>query len=99
MVRGTILYNWKSPLIFLDGTGKHGAQASDYLGQVLEPVAAPAFRAFWGMGVIEKNKRKMKNGVYMLRTMRQFMGRKRRWWKQRGSSKFRCMSCRLLRQT
>jgi hypothetical protein len=99
IVWGAISYNWKSPLIFLDGTGKRGVQVSDYLDQVLGPMVAPAFRGFWGMRVIGQNKMKMKNGVYMLRTMRQFMGRKRRWWKQRGSSKFRYTSGRLLRQT
>jgi hypothetical protein len=34
------------PLIFLDGTGKSGVQASDYLEQVLEPVVAPAFQGY-----------------------------------------------------
>jgi hypothetical protein len=41
MVWGAISYNWKSPLIFLDGTEKRGVQASDYLEQVLEPVVRP----------------------------------------------------------
>jgi hypothetical protein len=48
MVWGAISYNWKSPLIFLDGTGKRGVQAPDYLEQVLRPVVAPAFQGLLG---------------------------------------------------
>jgi transposase len=48
MVWGAISYNWKSPLIFLEGTGKKGVRAQDYLEQVLEPVVAPAFAGLLG---------------------------------------------------
>jgi transposase len=48
IVCGAISYNWKSPLIFLDGTGKRGVQVSDYLDQVLGPMVAPAFRGLLG---------------------------------------------------
>jgi hypothetical protein len=68
MVWGAVSYNWKSPLIFLDDTGKRGVRALDYLEQVLEPGSRPFFRACWGMRVIGQNKR-MKNGVYMLRAV------------------------------
>jgi len=43
MVWGAISYNWKSPLVFLDGTGPKGVIVKDYLHQVLEPIVAPAF--------------------------------------------------------
>jgi hypothetical protein len=43
MVWGAISYNWKSPLVFLQGTGKKGVQALDYYEQVLEPIVGPAF--------------------------------------------------------
>ena len=42
-VWGAISQNWKSPLIFLCGTGKKGVTAKDYQEQVLEPVVSPAF--------------------------------------------------------
>lgn len=38
-----ISQNWKSPLVFLRGTGKKGVTAKDYQEQVLEPVVSPAF--------------------------------------------------------
>jgi hypothetical protein len=37
-----------SPIDCLDGTGKRGAQAFDYLEQVFEPVVAPAFQGLLG---------------------------------------------------
>jgi len=40
---GAISQNWKSPLVFLCGTGKKGVTAKDYQEQVLEPVVSPAF--------------------------------------------------------
>ena len=43
MVWGAISYDWKSPLVFLEGTGKSGVQALDYYNQVLEPIVGPAF--------------------------------------------------------
>ena len=43
MVWGAISYDWKSPLVFLEGTGKKGVQALDYYNQVLVPVVGPAF--------------------------------------------------------
>ncbi|KAH0610312.1 uncharacterized protein H6S33_011839 [Morchella sextelata] len=42
-VWGAISYNWKSELVFLDGTGGKGICAKDYMEQVLEPIVAPAF--------------------------------------------------------
>jgi hypothetical protein len=44
MVWGAISYNWKSPLVFLEGTGARGVQALDYYNQVLEPIVGPAFK-------------------------------------------------------
>jgi hypothetical protein len=44
MVWGVISYNWKSPLIILEGIGKKGVIVGDYLQQVLMPVVAPSFR-------------------------------------------------------
>jgi hypothetical protein len=44
MVWGAISYNWKPPLIFLQGTGKKGVQEIDSYKQVLKPAVAPAFR-------------------------------------------------------
>jgi transposase len=48
MVWGAISYNWKSPLIFLEGTGKRGVCADDYLEQVLDPFVGPAFCGCFG---------------------------------------------------
>lgn len=45
MVYGAISYNWKSPIIFIEGTGKRGGMTSkDYLRQVLVPLIGPAMR-------------------------------------------------------
>ena len=44
MVWGMIGYNWKSKLIFLEGTGKRGITGKDYLEQVLKPYIAPMFK-------------------------------------------------------
>jgi transposase len=44
---GAIGYNYKSPLVFLHGTGKKGAlKQIDYLTQVLEPHIRPILAAF-----------------------------------------------------
>jgi hypothetical protein len=49
----------------LDGTGKRGVQASDYLEQVLEPVVAPAFQGFLGCeDYKEKQKEDEEWGLY-----------------------------------
>jgi len=48
MVWGAISYNWKSPLVFLEGTGKRGVCADDYLEQVLDPIVGPAFCGCFG---------------------------------------------------
>ena len=41
---GAIGYNWKSPLVFLEGHGKRGRiTMEDYKTQVLEAVVGPAF--------------------------------------------------------
>ena len=48
MVWGAISYNWKSDLIFLEGTGAKGVTARDYIEQVLEPVVAPTFYGLLG---------------------------------------------------
>jgi hypothetical protein len=44
MVWGMIGYNWKSKLIFLEGTGRRGVCGRDYLEQVLKPYVAPMFK-------------------------------------------------------
>ena len=44
---GAIGYNYKSPLIFVQGTGKHGAfKQVDYLAQVLQPCIRAILLAF-----------------------------------------------------
>jgi hypothetical protein len=48
MVWCAIRYNWKSPLIFFQGTGKKGVQAIKYYTQVLEPVIILAFPGLLG---------------------------------------------------
>jgi hypothetical protein len=51
---------------FLDGTGKRGVQASDYLEQVLEPVVAPAVRGLLGYEVYrEKQEEDEEWGLYV----------------------------------
>jgi hypothetical protein len=51
---------------FLDGTGKRGVQASDYLEQVLEPVVAPAFQGLLGYeGYRAKQEEDEKWGLYV----------------------------------
>ena len=54
MVWGAISYNWKSPLVFLEGTGKKGVGGQDYYDQVLEPVVGPAFNGLLGYSGYEK---------------------------------------------
>jgi transposase len=48
MVWGAISYDWKSPLVFLEGTGTKGVTAIDYYEQILEPIVAPAFHGLLG---------------------------------------------------
>jgi hypothetical protein len=48
MIWGAINYNWKSPLVFLNGTDRKGVQALDYYEQVLEPIVAPASQRLLG---------------------------------------------------
>jgi hypothetical protein len=44
MVLGAIGYNWKSSLVFIEGSGsRSGFTSYDYLAQVLEPMVAPLF--------------------------------------------------------
>ena len=43
MIWAAISYNWKSPLVFIEGKHGGGMQAIDYLEQALLPVVAPAF--------------------------------------------------------
>jgi transposase len=50
MAWGAISHNWKSPLVILEGKGKRGVIAEDYLKQVLEPIVSPAF-----MGILDYN--------------------------------------------
>ena len=59
MVWAAISYNSKSPLIFLEGTGKKGVQALDYYDQVLVPVVGPAFN-----GLLDY-KRVQEGGLYV----------------------------------
>lgn len=40
---GSISYNWKSELVFLDSTGRKSICAKDYIEQVLEPIVVPSF--------------------------------------------------------
>lgn len=47
MIWAAISYNWKSPLVFLVGTGKRGVVANDYFEQVLKPIVGPAFHGSW----------------------------------------------------
>lgn len=43
IVCGEIMYDWKSPLVFLKSIGRKGVIAKNYMEQVLEPIVAPAF--------------------------------------------------------
>lgn len=43
VVFGAISYNWKSPLVIIEGHGKRGGMTfNDYLNQILIPIIAPA---------------------------------------------------------
>jgi hypothetical protein len=48
MVWGAISYDWKSPLVILEGTGRKGVRSEDYLEQVLKPIVSSAFHGFLG---------------------------------------------------
>jgi len=53
VVWGAISYNWKPPLVFLEGSGKKkGATMEDYYEQVIEPVVSPTwFDGSWCGGL------------------------------------------------
>jgi hypothetical protein len=83
----------------LDGTGKRGVQASDYLEQVLEPVVAPTFQGLLGYEDYRaKQEEYGELGLYV-GDHAPVHGTKKALVEARGSSKFRYTSDRLLRQT
>ena len=76
-ILGAIDYNWKSPLVFLEGHGKKGGVTmEDYKKQVIEAVVGPAFEHGWGRkdGLFQEDNASIHDTKGGLRDLKQELG-------------------------